>query len=69
MSKIVSVIAVFNTAKDVKPIRYTLDGEKYKIDKVVSKFETKTAMVFHCMVRCELVVLILNLETNLWSVD
>jgi hypothetical protein len=69
MSKIVSVIAVFNTGKDVKPLYYTLDGQKYKIDQVVSKFETKTSMVFHCMVRCELVVLILDLEKNQWSVD
>lgn len=69
MSKIVPVIAVFNTGKDVKPLYYYLNDDKYKIEKVVSKFETKTAMVFHCMVRCELVVLILDLEKNQWSID
>ncbi len=69
MSRLIDVIAVFNTVKDVKPLYYTLDGNKYKIDKVVSKIDFHNIITFHCMVGGELTTLIFDVEKKQWTVD
>ncbi len=69
MSKPVNVLAISNIENDLKPCRYTLDGKTYKVDEVVSKFETPYMIVFHCLVNRTFNTLILDIATNQWTIE
>lgn len=68
MSDNVSVIAVFNTIKDVKPLWMLRDGKKYKVDQVLSSFEVHGLMVFHCIIAGQHVPLHFDVEQRLWYI-
>ena len=69
MSENVSVIAVFNTAKQIKPLWLVRNSEKLKIDEIVSSFEAHSLMVFHCMIAGELNSLQFDILNHRWSVN
>jgi hypothetical protein len=68
MSENISVIAVFNTIKDVKPLWLLRDGKKYKVDQVLSSFESHGLMVFHCMIAGEHVALHYYVDNHQWVI-
>ena len=69
MSKPVNVMSVYSNNNDIKPTRFTLDGKNYKVDEVVSKFETPSMIVFHCLVNRTFNTLIFDVTTNQWTIE
>lgn len=69
MSDKVSVMAVFNTIKEIKPLWLLRNGEKYKIEQIISSYEVHGLMVFHCMITGECIALYFDVDKALWSVE